>query len=52
MVIDKIKRKLMFSTMIRAASLGYMSYAVQAFKGIIQKKYSAELTNPKLIRFN
>jgi len=27
-ILDKIKKKLMFSTMIRAASLGYMSYTI------------------------
>ena len=52
MILDKIKKKLMFSTMIRAASLGYMSYTVMALKGLIGKKYSADLTNPKLMRFN
>lgn len=29
-----------------------MYYTVTALKGIVTKNYSANLTNPKLIRFN
>ena len=41
-VLTKVKRKLMFSTLIRGAQLGYMFEVVTALKGILEKKYELD----------
>lgn len=43
-VIEKMKRKLMFNTIIRAAQLGYMFHVVTSLKGILNKKFEYNIT--------